>query len=375
MWILDVLPFLVGMCAYQYAQHRSGSIAGREFRGFFVLMTAITLIPMCMLVYTLQLNQRAEDMLSCVRLANSVRDAGGISSRNSLPAFVGPTITRLADMFPTESAELKQAWWSYKRGQSYNASTQEVASFVSASAARLAKHIEMLRSQHLLVASAHIKLGMLSLIAVLTMTLILSQRLSRAESRLSEQNEQLKNQRRDLERANLRLDRLASEDELTGLGNHRSLQEMLSHEQQLAVQTGSPLSVVMLDVDHFKKYNDVFGHLAGDAVLREVGGLLNSCTRKRDFAARYGGEEFVVVLPNTPATQAIEIADRIRHRIADHEWPQGRITISAGIATMDLGIYSANDLIQLADEALYAAKRRGRNRIEQNAKAVIRAAV
>jgi diguanylate cyclase (GGDEF)-like protein/PAS domain S-box-containing protein len=177
----------------------------------------------------------------------------------------------------------------------------------------------------------------------------------------------------ELEAANRRLSALASQDGLTGLANRRSLNEQLEQEWLRAARDDTPLSVIMLDVDHFKLYNDLYGHLAGDECLCAVARAIESVLgRPGDFAARYGGEEFVVILPNTDAAGTAEIAERIRSAVQRVRLPHrgtalGIMTISAGAACR----FAANacpsprELLALADTNLYAAKAGGRNRVVQ----------
>ena len=175
----------------------------------------------------------------------------------------------------------------------------------------------------------------------------------------------------DLAAANRRLLALASQDGLTGLANRRSLNEELEQEWLRAARDGTPLGVIMVDVDNFKVYNDFYGHLAGDeclcAVARAVEGVLR---RPGDFAARFGVEEFVIVLPNTDSAGTIEIAERIRLAVEDAGLPHrgnpgGVMTVSAGAACRFAAsaCHSPRELLELADTNLYAAKAAGRNRV------------
>jgi diguanylate cyclase (GGDEF)-like protein len=122
-------------------------------------------------------------------------------------------------------------------------------------------------------------------------------------------------------------------------------------------------AVLMADVDEFKKYNDAFGHPAGDEVLKKVAAILLSSTRSVDCTARYGGEEFAVLLTDTTGEVAAEVAERIRARVAAQEFPGRKITLSIGIAEFPEHGHTADEVISCADEALYAAKRAGRNRV------------
>jgi diguanylate cyclase (GGDEF)-like protein len=129
------------------------------------------------------------------------------------------------------------------------------------------------------------------------------------------------------------------------------------------------LSLLLLDIDHFKNYNDTSGHPEGDAVLKAVGQILRGSVREDDVAARYGGEEFVVVYPGASKAQALALAENLRHAVESHPFahgarqPCGRVTLSGGVATFPDDSRSGADLVQCADQALYAAKDAGRNRI------------
>lgn len=165
-----------------------------------------------------------------------------------------------------------------------------------------------------------------------------------------------------LESLNHKLESLATTDGLTGLTNHRAFRELLESEIEAAQKKGHPLSLVLLDVDHFKQFNDTFGHQAGDVILKEVATTLLAAARSTDHVARYGGEEFVVILPRTDAKDSTAAAERLRSAIDGREWPYRHVTASFGIATFNPDM-SANEFIEFADQALYASKRSGRNRV------------
>ena len=173
----------------------------------------------------------------------------------------------------------------------------------------------------------------------------------------------LESQKQELEQANSRLQDLATTDGLTGLKNHRAFQERLYTECEAAHRHGTPLSLLLLDVDHFKQCNDLFGHPAGDAVLKQVASLLNQTTRDCDFAARYGGEEFVVILSQTDLAGAARAAERCRVLIESAGWNCRPVTASFGVAALSPECTSSEALIEAADRALYAAKFQGRNRV------------
>ena len=161
---------------------------------------------------------------------------------------------------------------------------------------------------------------------------------------------------------------LSVTDGLTSLFNRQYMQNMLNGECGRSMRYASPLSLLMLDVDHFKKVNDAYGHQMGDEVLVEVAALLKRYCRSNDVAARYGGEEFILILPETKLSGAVQIAERIRQELAGHVFRQGavefRVTISCGVAEFERErLCTATQLIKCADFALYEAKKSGRNRI------------
>ena len=174
----------------------------------------------------------------------------------------------------------------------------------------------------------------------------------------------------ELTAANRQLETLANQDGLTGIANRRSFDFLITRHFAQAVRQHTPLSVVLCDVDHFKAYNDRYGHIAGDECLRRIGSALAaSCKRSTDFAARYGGEEFAVLLPDTPGEGALQVIETARREVdklaIPHEQsPTGSVvTFSAGIATYASGRDDAPaQLIARADDALYRAKDLGRNR-------------
>lgn len=164
-----------------------------------------------------------------------------------------------------------------------------------------------------------------------------------------------------LEEANERLAKLAVTDGLTGLWNHRRFREELESVFSRARRSDESLSVILLDVDHFKLYNDAFGHPAGDVVLQQVARVMRTTCRQHEAVARYGGEEFAIVLPGGTSEDAIGAANRVREAICDAEWPEREITASLGVATIRPGDVSPEDVLQRADAALYASKQNGRN--------------
>jgi diguanylate cyclase (GGDEF)-like protein len=160
---------------------------------------------------------------------------------------------------------------------------------------------------------------------------------------------------------------LASIDGLTGLANRMTYDARLAQEWRRAAETEGTLALLMIDVDHFKSFNDAYGHLDGDACLRAIAGVLSETAPAGALAARYGGEEFVVLLPGVAAPPAAEVADRIRRAVEKlyirHAGASGgHVTVSIGAAeTAPATDTQPSSLIELADDALYRAKKRGRN--------------
>ena len=165
-----------------------------------------------------------------------------------------------------------------------------------------------------------------------------------------------------LRKKNEELELLSTTDSLTGLSNHRSLMKRLDDEVARFRKDRKGFSVLVGDVDHFKQFNDAFGHPAGDEVLQTIAEIMRDSTRKTDCCARYGGEEFVIVLPDTAVADAMDTAEHIRARVAAKKFNGRKMTLSIGVATFPDDADDAEAIIAVADEALYQAKREGRDR-------------
>ena len=188
--------------------------------------------------------------------------------------------------------------------------------------------------------------------------------------RLERELRDLQERNEALSRSNSALAEMATRDILTGLYTRWFVCDKIDQELERSRRHHAPMSVLMVDVDHFKKVNDVHGHIVGDEVLREMGRLIRESLRAYDVPGRYGGEEFCLLLPSTPVDKTLAVAERLRARIEDNQLvlPEGRVRVTAsiGVAGTDAGNPHANaaDLITLADRALYRAKGGGRNRVE-----------
>ena len=166
-----------------------------------------------------------------------------------------------------------------------------------------------------------------------------------------------------LTEANARLAALAATDGLTGLLNHRAFHERLAEEFMRACRYSQPLSVLMLDLDHFKTINDTRGHLAGDDALRALAGVLREAARETDILARFGGEEFLLILPQTSGKSAHHVAERIRAAVEAADGPLQGVTVSIGVCALHTGHSDYAALMDCVDTALYRSKAAGRNQV------------
>jgi len=162
---------------------------------------------------------------------------------------------------------------------------------------------------------------------------------------------------------------LSRKDGLTELYNHRFFQQLLETEVSRASRYNRVVSLLMIDIDEFKRYNDTYGHPAGDVVLKKLGSVLKKSSRNYDYVARYGGEEFAVIVPEVGADSARRMAERIRSLVEETEFegedimPGGHLTISLGVASYPMQASTAAELVERSDQALYRAKKDGKNRV------------
>jgi diguanylate cyclase (GGDEF)-like protein len=186
-------------------------------------------------------------------------------------------------------------------------------------------------------------------------------------ARLRQGREELATINETLREKNIELHEISITDSLTGLYNRKHLMETLDKEVSRCQRHSQAFSLMVIDIDHFKKYNDTYGHLAGDEVLRRLASIFRESVRNSDYAARYGGEEFIIMLPQIGPEQGVEAAERIRHKVAEEKFAgEGEpisVTISVGVASYPDNGEDTESVIRKADEALYEAKELGRNQV------------
>jgi len=194
-----------------------------------------------------------------------------------------------------------------------------------------------------------------------------AQRLVQLQNSWSKDRAQLRQTAAELAVANRRLANAALTDLLTGLPNRRSAMDQLAQAWSAATRSGSPLAVMVIDIDHFKQINDTYGHASGDIVLREAANSLRASARREDSVCRIGGEEFLVICPNTDLKSAKQSAERLRANLEARRIPIGEIeqgiTTSIGVAVRETGTVDIDALVSTADQALYLAKQAGRNQV------------
>lgn len=266
-------------------------------------------------------------------------------------------VERLQTEFPQETGPMLEKW------KVFSASLDEhgYVDWFAANDMRIAANKLTERLQNGLIEKTEnskrlLSFGALSVLVSLVFSFGLLGQLRRVEGQLRENQAHLM-------RANRTLETKVHRDALTGLNNRRAFDQRLQLEFDRARSARTTLSVVMLDIDEFKTFNDTFGHLAGDNVLQTIGKVIYGVARSADFAARYGGEEFIMILPRTDADGSCRAAERLRAAIEAQSWTLRGVTASLGVVTLTDEIETEEELIEAADRALYASKSSGRNRV------------
>jgi len=269
---------------------------------------------------------------------------------------------RIWDIFAEEGAEAQR-----RSVQGHKEAIRRVLAGEELTGGEVTRRCRDGRRLHLLSSTFPLRAGDGQITGLISANADITQRRA-LEERVAEQVRQLERANSQLERANARLEEVAACDGLTGLKNHRFLQGALHSCFSFARRQALPLSLVMLDVDDFKAYNDAFGHPSGDAVLRQVAAILQESVRDHDVVARYGGEEFAVLLPATAQEDAMVVARRLRESVAAFAWTGRVVRVSVGVSTYDPAAtpplaQAPGEMVDEADAALYRSKQQGRNRV------------
>jgi diguanylate cyclase len=276
------------------------------------------------------------------------------------------TETELEQLYDTHLSHLKTTDRIDKVGARVIGEIDDVLNLITDALGKTASYDASLAGADQKLASATSREQLVEIIEVLAKSTRQMRKSNRVlEDRLSLSKSEISSLQQSLEA--IRAESLT--DPLTGLGNRKYFDRMIGMAVQTALTNSRPLSLLMFDIDHFKSFNDSYGHLTGDQVLRLVGLSLKHAIKGQDITARYGGEEFAVVLPNTALRQARMVADHIRRAVMAKELKKkstgeilGRVTVSVGVSMLRPGD-DTESLIERADACLYAAKRNGRNRV------------
>ena len=395
LWVLDTLPVVLGLFG-TLISGRSAELRFTNKRGpwLFVACFLMFLVPISLMLYAYQENRNGIQALSDTRRAGELQTLSlqlYIRTTQRPGADIRADLTRMAQL----RKEIKQtalsaltstepAWQTFQReGNRTGKISFTTALHMRDAAAKLTHALETDARLARNEAGQILLIGVLGTLFSVGLTLQLISQLRKMEEQLvtsnkqqiqtnkqlEAANEQFEEANKRLEEANVQLERTAARDPVTGLYNRRALDERLLIEWNRAVRYQEPITIILLDLDHFKSYNDSFGHPAGDAVLKTIGALLQHGTRISDFPARYGGEEFVIVLPHTAEEEAARLAERIRAAIQAAPWKHRAITASIGVAARTDSMVQPSELIDAADVALYQAKKT-RNRVSRHTTAL-----
>ena len=292
----------------------------------------------------------------------------------SLNQTINETITRNGTLTASEVDQIYETYLSPARltdridnvGGQIVDEIEQVMSMIDVAVGSASQYTESLAHATLDLGSAKDRDGLRAIVETLV----------RATRDMEENNTRLENSlkasKQEISQLQVNLEAVRNEsltDPLTSLANRKYFDQALEKVMAQSVSSGEPMALLLTDIDHFKAFNDTFGHLTGDQVLRLVAIAVKQNVKGQDIAARYGGEEFAVILPNTPLRAALTVADHVRRAVMTKELMKrstgehlGRVTVSIGVAEMRKG-ETTQSLIERADNCLYAAKRCGRNRV------------
>lgn len=380
LWLLDLIPLVLTITSAMIPAPQSKAPLVRNNNLIRVLLGVMALLPFALLFLTLETTQREAQVVRDANQSAALRHhaiqayiATNQLRDGSATAHLQRMIAIREELWPrysTAISAMNPAWNSFQSSlRKKNRVDLKTANTMQQAADTLTHAIEASANSERSEDTRIFVTGLGALVIAFVMMLYLLYQLRLAESRLIANNRQHEKTNKQLEEANQKLETLnqkleehATQDPLTGLSNRRAFDARLAMEWQRALRYSEPLTLVLLDVDHFKDYNDSFGHPAGDTALKLLGKLVGQACRSTDLAARYGGEEFVLILPHTSVSEGARLAERLRMAIECLDWPHRSLTASFGIAAVDSTVTSIDALIARTDAALYRAKRE-RNRI------------
>jgi diguanylate cyclase (GGDEF)-like protein len=387
LWLLDTLP-LVGIFYGRFLAHTPN----HNNRSIPLLMTILMLLFIMPCIAMIYAWQETRDSIKSLRYTRQATQLSSLALRTHVQlkenprSDVRPLLAQMADIrrtikpaSPSAVMSTEPAWSRFyqdalRPGRLTLATTLKMGE----AGTKLAHALETDAKLGHEEAGQLLLAGIIGTLVLMALTLQLFSQLRVLESQVIEGYKQRAAMNQQLESANTQLveynQRLASmtsqlestaaHDALTGLFNRRALEERFPMEWNRAVRYREPLSVVLLDIDYFKTYNDSFGHPAGDAVLETIGLILQHGVRITDFAARYGGEEFLILLPQTTETEAVRLAERLRAAIQAAPWKNRGVTASLGVAERTDKMLRPTELVAAAEAALQQAKK-PRNRVSR----------
>lgn len=379
LWLLDLVPVVLAFYGRFLALPANAS--GRNVPLLISILILLFLVPCSAMLYARQhaqlsiqsnqtLRQAATLQMLVLRTYISFTQKNSGEVRQEL-AQMSELRKRIQTYSPSAVHSTERTWSDF-----YQAATRGSLTFKQTLQLRDAidrlvrdletdsKHANTEASQLLLsgVAGTFVLMGLtLQLFYQLRqlegLLLLANQKQTKTNQQLEATNAKLNEANERLQSINQELTQTTTRDPLTGLFNRRAFDEAITAEWARALRYSHPLTVMMVDIDYFKSYNDSFGHVAGDAVLETIGTLLQHALRGSDFAARYGGEEFIVLMPHTSEEEAVRTAERIRAGIQGAPWKNRVITVSIGVAERTANMHRISELVTAADIALFQAKK------------------
>lgn len=385
LWMVDVLPILLGLLGRFLSTPAGGG--SRSSSMLLTLLILICLFPSGMMLYAWQEARGSVQTLRATRLAATLQTLTlkTYIQLNQKPGSnlhqeftqMGQIRKEIRQNAPTSILAMEPAWQAfYREAVRSGKLSLETAMRMRNAAEKLTRTLEDEARSSRTETAEVLLVGVLGTLISLGLILQLFNQLRQLETQLlvsnkqqtatnkqlAAANSQLEDAHRRLESVHTQLEQTSSRDVLTSLHNRRALNERLEVEWNRAVRYHENLTVVLIDVDYFRSYNESFGIKAGDAVLQTIGAVLQHGVRTSDFAARHGGEEFLIILPHTSEEEAIRLAERLRSAIQVAPWKHRAVTVSVGVAERTSNMVQISDLMDAADVALYQAKKT-RNRV------------